>query len=203
MSEIVYVLTNSAMPSYLKIGRTTHLENRLRSLDNTSVPLPFECVFAIEVDDANKVEKLLHDGLGDFRTRNSSEFFEVDPSRVISLLKLTEGKDVTPQKDVVEDEESQVALDKARKIRGRFNFDMVDIKAGTTLYYLRDDSYTCEVISKNKVKFRDEEMSLSAAALILNNEVMGYNWTSIAGPYNWLMDGESLSDRRKRMEDEE
>ena len=46
-------------------------------------------------------------------------------------------------------------------------------------------------------------MSLSAAALILNNEVMGYTWSSIAGPYNWLLDGESLSDRRKRMEDAE
>ena len=203
MKEIVYLLTNPAMPNYVKVGRTTNLEARLRSLDNTSTPLPFECVYAIEVEDSNKVEHLLHDGLGDYRTRKSREFFEVDPSRVIALMKLTEGKDVTPQTDVVEDNESQVALDKARKIRSKFNFEMVDIKPGTTLHYLRDENFTCKVISKNKIEFRGEEMSLSAAALILNNEVMGYTWSSIAGPYNWLLDGESLSDRRKRMEDEE
>ena len=48
--EIIYVLTNSAMEGYVKIGRTTNLDQRLSSLDNTSVPLPFECVFAIEVE---------------------------------------------------------------------------------------------------------------------------------------------------------
>lgn len=48
---IVYVLTNAAFDGYVKIGKTTNLEQRLRSLDNTSVPLPFRCVYAVEVDD--------------------------------------------------------------------------------------------------------------------------------------------------------
>lgn len=45
---IVYVLTNPAFDSYVKIGRTIDLEQRLRQLDNTSVPLPFRCVYAVE-----------------------------------------------------------------------------------------------------------------------------------------------------------
>ena len=48
---IVYVLVNEAFDSYVKIGRTINLEQRLKQLDNTSVPLPFRCVFAVEVPD--------------------------------------------------------------------------------------------------------------------------------------------------------
>ena len=58
--EIVYILTNSAFPDYVKIGRTKNLKKRLQQLDSTSVPLPFECYYAVEVKDAKKIEKLLH-----------------------------------------------------------------------------------------------------------------------------------------------
>ena len=40
---IVYVLSNPAFEGYVKVGRTVDLEQRLRQLDNTSVPLPFRC----------------------------------------------------------------------------------------------------------------------------------------------------------------
>ena len=47
MSEIVYVLTNESMEGLVKIGRTsTGVEQRIRELDNTSVPLPFQCFYA-------------------------------------------------------------------------------------------------------------------------------------------------------------
>jgi len=65
--EIVYILINEAMPNYVKIGRTTNLEQRIRSLDNTSTPLPFECFFACTVNDAAFVEKQLHDAFLDNR----------------------------------------------------------------------------------------------------------------------------------------
>ena len=48
---IVYILNNPAFDNYVKIGRTIDIEQRMKQLDNTSVPLPFRCVFAVEVDD--------------------------------------------------------------------------------------------------------------------------------------------------------
>jgi hypothetical protein len=42
----------------VKVGKTINLEQRLRSLDNTSVPRPFRCGFAVDVDDENEVERL-------------------------------------------------------------------------------------------------------------------------------------------------
>ena len=89
---VVYVIVNSAFENYVKIGKTTNLQQRLRSLDNTSVPLPFRCLYAVEVDDENHVEHLLHQVFADHRTRTTREFFEVDAQRVIAAMKLTGAK---------------------------------------------------------------------------------------------------------------
>ena len=61
MPEIVYVLTNEAMEGMVKIGRTTtSVEQRIRELDNTSLPLPFQCFYAAEVANSAIVEGKLH-----------------------------------------------------------------------------------------------------------------------------------------------
>lgn len=53
--QIVYVLTNSAMPGLVKIGKTTRndLSSRMSELFSTGVPVPFDCVYACEVDDCS------------------------------------------------------------------------------------------------------------------------------------------------------
>ena len=54
MPEIVYAFTNVAMPGLIKIGRSSRdrLEKRLADLSNPSgIPVPFECLYAAEVDD--------------------------------------------------------------------------------------------------------------------------------------------------------
>ena len=47
------------MPDTIKIGITENLSKRIKDLDNTSTPLPFECFYALEVEDAIVIEKLL------------------------------------------------------------------------------------------------------------------------------------------------
>ena len=136
MSGIVYCLVNQAMPDHIKIGKTSNLEQRLRSLDNTSVPLPFECVLALEVEDPERVETLLHQTFHDQRTRSTREFFEVGPQRVIAAMQLTGGRDVTPATLAAEDEESRQAVEKSRSRRERFNFEMVGIPVGADVAFL-------------------------------------------------------------------
>ena len=43
---IVYVLTNDAFNGY-KDWSHKNLTQRLQTLDNTSVPLPFRCIYAV------------------------------------------------------------------------------------------------------------------------------------------------------------
>ena len=87
MSQIVYILENPYMPDLIKIGFTEKkLEQRLSSLYNSSVPVPFECYFAVEVEDARDIERLLHQAYGDLRVNNSREFFRVSPENARILL---------------------------------------------------------------------------------------------------------------------
>ena len=192
---IVYVLTNPAFENYSKIGKTTNLEQRLRSLDNTSVPLPFRCVFAVEVDDENEVERYLHQVFADHRTRSTREFFEVDAHRVIAAMKLTRGRDVTPKDDIAEDEEGIRAIEKAaRKPRKTYSLFDAKLKIGDVLRYANNEDITAEVVSQKKILFEGVETSLSASALTLLQRD-GYKWRTVNGWNFWIFENETVADR--------
>jgi len=199
MAEIVYVLINEAMPGYTKIGRTTDLEQRIRSLDNTSVPLPFECFYAATVNNASFVEKQLHDAFEDMRVRKNREYFEIAPERVAAALKIGTLEEVTPSVDYVESDDDQKALNKARTRRSAFNFNMVDIPIGSVLSFVRDSEITCKVVGSKKVLLDEKVVSVSvAASQALEN--VGIQWKSVQGPLYWEYEGETLDERRRRLE---
>lgn len=195
--EIVYILINEAMQGYVKIGRTSDLEQRIRSLDSTGVPLPFECFYACTVNDAQFVEKQLHDAFADARVRSNREWFEIAPERVAAALRIAQIDNVTPKIDYVEDEEAKRALNKARSKRENFNFKMVDIPVGATLTFTRDESIVCQVIDAKRVQYKNELTSLSAAA----QDALQYP-RSVQGALYWEYEGETLVERRLRMEQE-
>jgi len=187
------------MPETIKIGITDNLERRLKELDNTSTPLPFECFYAVEVEDASAIERKMHQGLDDKRVRQNREFFNATPEQAKSLLQMVElmgGKDVTPREVIAETEQDKQALSNAKKRSSRFDyFGVLGITVGTTLTFSKDNTITCEVIDDRQVKFRDQNTSLSASALIVVNE-LGYNWDRINGAAYWCYNGKTLVDLR-------
>ena len=201
MSNIVYVLTNPSIPDIVKIGMTSDLTTRMRSLYNSSVPVPFECYFACTVNDMSFVEKQLHDGFDDFRVNPKREFFRIDPERVVSILKMVMIEDVTPKEDIVEDEIDQRSLDKEKKVRGRFNFDMIGVPVGSVLTFVKEPTLTSIVLDKHKIEFEGEIHSLSSSTLKIVHR-MGYTWKQVSGPTYWMYEGETLTERRSRMEQE-
>ena len=158
---VVYVLTNPAMPGFVKIGQTTQsIEKRMRSLGGTNLPLPFECAAAWEFKDAPAVERALHDAFADRRADRLREFFTVEPERVVAILRQFGRRDVTPKRvDTVEEPEA------APRKRGPFRFSMVpEIEPGAVLRFAMDEGITCTVVGDNRVEFEGEEVTLSAAA---------------------------------------
>jgi hypothetical protein len=198
--EIIYILTNDAMPGYVKVGKTgTSLEQRVRELSSsTSIPLPFTVFYACTVKNATFVEHQLHDAFDDSRVNPKREFFNIAPERVVAALKLAEIADITPKGDFVETQEDQQALNEARERRSRFNFGMVDIPLGAELTFSRNENIKARVVDKHatdSIEVNGNITSLSHSA----KEILGYNYP-VAGTEYWIYEGETLDERRRRFE---
>lgn len=197
---IVYVLVNEAFDNFVKIGKTINLEQRLKQLDNTSVPLPFRCVYAIEVSDMDQIEKLAHAAFADHRVRSNREFFEINQQRVISALQMTGGIEVTPKGDIAADDDGLKALD-SRKPKRRAKLSDAKLNIGDVLSFTRDESIQAIVINEKQVEFRGKETSVSGAALIVLQE-LGYTWNTVNGWGYWVFDGETIAERLNRIVNE-
>lgn len=86
----VYILTNpSFREDWVKIGKTIDVKSRLKTLDNTSVPLPFEVFATLKTAKYNEAEKLVHHYIERFtnlRIRNNREFFNVKPEEALNIF---------------------------------------------------------------------------------------------------------------------
>jgi hypothetical protein len=196
----VYVLTNEAMPGYVKIGMTERpIRDRILELDNTSVPLPFQCYYAARVEDYKKVERALHTAFGNSRIRVSREFFSVDAFRVKAILEVIALEDVTPREEILENKNDASALEKAVKQSRKFSFASAGIPIGAILTLTKDESINCVVNSDSTVKFQDKDMSVSGSALLALQQ-LGYKWSAVAGTEYWLYSGETLLSLRSARE---
>lgn len=200
MPEIVYLLTNPTIPDLVKIGRTTDLEARLRQLSTHSgVPVPFECFFACEVQDSVKVERALHDAFGDHRINPKREFFRLNPDRAVAILELVALKDAAPSIEIVEDQAELDALHREQSRRENFRFSMVDVPIGSVLKFSKDENFIAHVIDDKRIEFEGAITSTSAAAAVLLHR-RGWTLKAAQGPLYWMFDGETLAERRMRME---
>jgi hypothetical protein len=201
MAEIVYVLTNEAMPGLVKIGRTLNdLATRMRDLYQSGVPLPFELFFACEVLNAAFVERQLHDAFGDHRVSARREFFRLAPERAKAALTLAMIKEVRLGDEIFETPEDKADVEAAKR-RTRFQFSMLGIPVGTELKLYRDPVIICRTIDdKNKVEFKGEITSLSDAALQAVTD-LGYEWGAASGPWEWSFQGKRLDELRREIEE--
>ena len=200
MPNIIYVLTNEAMPGIVKVGLTTDsVEGRITQLSSfTGVPLPFECYFAAEVKDCAKLEKTLHQLFSESRINPKREFFKIDPEKVVLAISIGEFKEITPGVADI-DKEEQVALEKAKARAPRLRLDALGIKPGDILTLSRDENLTATVVADGKVDFKGETLSLSAAALKALHS-LGYRTPAASGPGYWMFDGQLLAERRRNIE---
>ena len=216
MSEIVYVLTNPAMPDYIKIGKTTqaNLKSRLNTLNNrTAVPEKFILEKAVVVEDATKIERLFHDAFASFRPTRSREFFKIEPEPVITLLEAF-GTDVSETVQKVFDEnitpeekETQQAFVAERveknERRSHLRFSDIGILPGAELAFKFDSAKKCRVVDERKVEYAEETFTLSALAMKLLREDGRHYSTMVQGALYFTYGGvETLADRRDRIETE-
>ena len=190
---IVYVLTNRAMPDYVKVGRTAgnsskDVLNRMKQLDNTSVPLPFDCEYAAVVGNYEEVERTLLTAFEDRRVRNREFLQDVAPHRVRAVIKLVEIDDVTPMGET----ETQVEV--GEPPASKFRFSLAGVPIGTTLQWADDPQITCLVEDDTHVLYEGKQATISGVA----RELKG--WSAAQGSRYWLHEGKTLQEWREQIE---
>jgi hypothetical protein len=157
------------MPGLVKIGKTTQheVEERMRQLYGSGVPVPFDCAFACQVRDATEVERALHMAFGGSRINPNREFFKIEPERVIAILRLLKVDEITNQvertidSDIpAADKQSAETLKQSR--RPRMNFHELGISNGSTLVSTEDPAVTVQVVDERKVQYEGTVCSLTA-----------------------------------------
>lgn len=198
----VYILTNPAMPEYIKVGRTNNIERRLKDLSgSTSVPEPFSCYAYIKIPagcgaTAGTVEDGLHRILKKHITHHK-EFFKTTPLAALdyfeSICKANSAL------EIVTNAKPQQVVPAKRSPARNTTFAMLGVPVGAVLAFRKDPSVTCTVSNSiNQVNWNGQKYSISALAGEL------YNGRSVNGfeCFTWPAGDhpeETLVERRCRL----
>lgn len=86
---IVYILINPSFPELVKIGFTRRtVKQRMKELDNTSIPFPYAYFHAVHVEHPEVVESRLHRLFYEWRVNKDREFFRIRYSTAVEGLEL-------------------------------------------------------------------------------------------------------------------
>lgn len=202
----VYILTNpSFKEDYIKIGQTTNLEKRIKSLSSTSsVPTPFEKYATLETVKYKEVEHLMHkmiDGVTNLRINKKREFFEIKPSVALDMFHCI--------KPVLEDDaeikiffERKEDLEHKKTItakRSNFTFSSVNIEIGETITFF-PANIDVTVYSDNRVKYQGEIYSLSGFTKKFMPENKKVRSGSYQGPKFFSYKGSVLTVMKKEIQ---
>ena len=218
--RLIYILTNPSFPNYVKIGKTTELQQRVCSLNNpTCLPFSFRVYATYKVENnLDAVERSIHNLIDkidyDLRAREEvdsgrlreREFFALDAEnafevlREIAMLRGDEHNLVRvkqSKQEKVEEQIAKVVEERAEKSKP-LTFTEYGIPIGSELVFVRDPSIVVTVINDKQVDYKMKNYSLSALASELLKTYCGWkSATSVQGPLYFTYKGKKLSDIRK------
>ena len=205
---VIYILTNPSFKEYVKIGYADDVEKRLQQLNRSEcTPFAFRLYAYYEVatrlsdikihemiDKLNPNLRSIDDIEGKKRIR---EFYAMDAEEAYSILEsiaTINGLEKNLHKVKPTNEESAEEKEANIVRLEAFKFSMCGLKEGAELEFINDSSKKCYVVSEKKVKYEEEEYSLSALAQKLLDKPY-----QVAGPHYFKYNGEILSDLRERL----
>ncbi len=205
----IYILTNDAMPDYIKIGFTAAdaVESRMKQLDTTGLPIPFRLYACIEIDNAQQLEKLAHDVFAPHRARATREFFLLEPETAVRYLKAVSLNDptarwITANQQMIDEKGDLVSDEQLVKPRqGNFTFSSAQVPIGSVIEFVRDPTVTARVVSETEVEFEGAVTKLSPLVRTLFERLGGISTSgAYQGPRYFTFEDEILADRRRRIE---
>ncbi|GIW69055.1 MAG: hypothetical protein KatS3mg100_549 [Candidatus Parcubacteria bacterium] len=161
MKGIIYIMT-TAVSGLIKIGKTgiKNYQERMRFLETNGYynVSGLRRYFAIELEDYEDKENLLHEIFGKHQV-GDSELFALDEDLVKQLLLSFEGKIIYPENVDKEKEFDEVS--ESRKQSELFSFYKKGLKNGDIITFIDDESITAKVCGEREVEFEGQKYKLS------------------------------------------
>ena len=185
--KVLYIITNLSLPGIVKVGITSNVESRLRTLNNTSLPTKFQIY---EVFDKLKNPDLMEQAvLLHFKTNRINkkrEFIMEHPERICDFVR--DNKDNGELSNVRGSEESKGLWDK------------LGIPEGEKLFFINiygegvSKNIVSEVGKGRNIVYKGKNTSLSKSTQIILNEQFGKNWKAAQGTIFWTYKGRTIAD---------
>ncbi len=206
----VYILTNpSFREDWVKIGKSSRpVEVRLKELDNTAVPLPFEIYATLKTAKYEIVEKKIHkaiDILTHLRIRPNREFFNIKPELAFEILsdeatllddaELRRYKDNKPICQNLQNDNPEP--EKTRK--PRFKFSMVNIPIGARIVFI-PTGVEVKVAEDDQIEYEGRIYRLSSFVGTFMPEEQRNTSGAYQGAKYFSYNGRVLDDLRHDME---
>lgn len=192
---IVYIMT-TAVSGLVKIGKTgtANYQERMRFLEANGYynVAGLKRYFAIELEDYDDKESLLHEIFGKHRVGNS-ELFALDQDLIRQLLLSFEGLVVYPETINKEKEFDEVAT--VRKQSAKFSFYRKGLKDGDTINFVSDNTITATIAGEREVDYGGQEWKLSPLTYKIFEDKGQLNSSgAYQGAYYWQYGGTRLKD---------
>ena len=158
---IIYIMT-TAVSGLIKIGKsqTKQWPERMRFLENNGYynVSGLKRQFAIEVDDYDEKERLIHEVFSKHRVADS-ELFALDLELVNQLLLAFDGTIIYPEH--ANKEESFDDVSRTRKAGRLFSFYRKGIVDGSIITFRYDKNITAKVVGEREVEYYGNIYKLS------------------------------------------
>lgn len=192
---IVYLMT-TAVSGLVKIGKTgtNNYQERMRFLEANGYynVAGLKRFFAIELEDYDDKESLLHEIFSKHQVGNS-ELFALDQDLVRQLLLSFDGKVVYPEKINKEKQFDQVAT--IRKQGALFSFYRKGLKIGDEISFIADNKVVATVTGEREVKYGDQNWKLSPLTYKIYEDKGQLNSSgAYQGANYWQYSGKKLKD---------
>lgn len=199
--SFIYIMTNPAYPGYVKIGATSRdVESRRSELSKqTGVMFDFE-IYATYETRGDLQDKNFHriiDKLNPtLRANAKREFYKMEPEAALDLLMaIAEIADDTEK--VTKWAEDSVENEGVKIRKAPFSFNSALIKAGSYITFTENEDIKVKVVDDRHIEYNGKKTSVSDLArrlLDLKHAVQGTLY--------FTYEGETLNDRRERLENE-
>lgn len=192
---IIYLMT-TAVSGLVKIGKTgkDNYQERMRFLEangyyNVS---GLKRAFAIEVDEYDDKESLLHEIFSKHQVGNS-ELFALDLDLLRQLLLSFEGRVIYPETISKEREFDKVSA--ARKQGALFSFYRKGLKDGETINFINDETIIAKVVGEREVRYGGQIWKLSPLTYKIFEDKGSLNSSgAYQGAAYWQHHGKRLKD---------